>query len=146
MQEYSSVKNLNEIRAVEALLSRSSSQFEDRLYNTGRRKSEGYYKYPYDLLSNPTLQSVMKIEIYDTGGGTLDTKRNQFQTITTSIVDNITSSIRSGEVVNNTQPTDIAGMVGAGAGAILEGIGAIFNTGKQALVDGDCIEDCSDAL
>ena len=137
MQEYSSVKNLNEIRAVEALLSRSSSQFEDRLYNTGRRKSEGYYKYPYDLLSNPTLQSVMKIEIYDTGGGTLDTKRNQFQTITTSIVDNITSSIRSGEVVNNTQPTDIAGMVGAGAGAILEGIGAIFNTGKQALVDGD---------
>ena len=137
MQEYSSVKNLNEIRAVEALLSRSSSQFEDRLYNTGRGKSEGYYKYPYDLLSNPTLQSVMKIEIYDTGGGTLDTKRNQFQTITTSIVDNITSSIRSGEVVNNTQPTDIAGMIGAGAGAILEGIGAIFNTGKQALVDGD---------
>jgi hypothetical protein len=136
MQEYSSVKNLNEIRAVEALLSRASSQFENRLYNTGMGKSEGYYKYPYDLLSNPTLQSVMKIEIYDTGGGTLDTKRNQFQAITSSIVDNITSSIGKGEKPQ-TQPTDIAGMVGAGAGAILEGIGAIFNTAKQALVDGD---------
>ena len=134
MQEYSSVKNLNEIIAVEALLSRASSQFEKRLYNAGR--AWGYYKYPYDLLSNPTLQSIMKIEIYDTGGGTLDTKRNQFQAITSSLVDKITDSIGKGEKPE-TQPTDIAGMVGAGAGAILEGIGAIFNTAKQALVDGD---------
>ena len=117
MQEYSSVKNLNEIIAVEALLSRASSQFEKRLYNAGR--AWGYYKYPYDLLSNPTLQSIMKIEIYDTGGGTLDTKRNQFQAITSSLVDKITDSIGKGEKPE-TQPTDIAGMVGAGAGSILE--------------------------
>jgi len=137
MQEYSSVKNLNEIRAVEALLSRSSSQFADRLYNTGRGRSEGYYKYPYDLLSNPALQSVMKIEIYDTAGGTLDTKRNQFQAITSSLVDKITTSIGIGEKPISIGSVDISGMVSAGAGAVLEGIGAIFNTGKQAIVDGD---------
>jgi len=136
MQEYSSVKNLNEIRAVEALLSRASSQFQNRLYNTGRGKSEGYYKYPYDLLSNPTLQSVMKIEIYDTGGGTLDTKRNQFQAVTSNLIDNITSSIGNGEKPK-IPPSDISGMVGAAGGAILEGIGAIFNTANQAITDGN---------
>ena len=137
MEEYSSVKNLNEIRAVEALLSSAGSPFEIRLYNTGRGKSEGYYKYPYDLLSNPTLQSVMKIEIYDTGGGALDTKRNQFQAMTSSIVDKITTSIGIGEKPISIGSVDISGMVGAAGGALLEAAGAIVNTAKQAFLDGD---------
>lgn len=134
MQEYSSVKNLNEIIAVEALLSHASSQFEERLYNAGR--AWGYYKYPYDLLSNPTLQSIMKIEIYDTGGGTLDTKRNRFQRIANSILDKITESIGKGEKPE-TEPTDISSMVGAAGGAILGGIGAIANTVEQVFLGGD---------
>jgi hypothetical protein len=135
MQEYSSVKNLNEISAVEALLSRASSQFENRLYNAGR--AWGYYKYPYDLLSNPALQSIMKIEIYDTGGGALDTKRNRFQNIASSLVDKITDSIGIGEKPISIGSVDISGMVGAASGAILEGIGVIVNTAEQALLGGD---------
>jgi hypothetical protein len=78
----------------------------------------------------------MKIEIYDTGGGTLDTKRNRFQIITSSLVDKITDSIGKGEKPQ-TQPTDLSGMVGAAGGAILAGLGVIVNTAEQALADGD---------
>jgi len=61
MAEISGAKTYGEIVAIDGILRRKSTVFEDRVFNDGwgnvnrsqASRPSGYYKYPYDLLADP---------------------------------------------------------------------------------------------
>ena len=147
MAEFSSSKTYGEIRAIDGILRRKSTAFEDKLFNDGRggfinkadtKRAAGYYKYPYDLLTDPSHQSIMCIEIWDNNPQYLATKREAFAKFGESLLNQMRTAQTAAEAdASAEQKTDIVGMVTTAAGAVLSGAGVIFDTAKQVFADGN---------
>jgi len=140
MEEYSSPKNYKEIRAIDSLVSRPNSSFEQRLYNkeSQNRRLYGYFKYPYDLLADPSHQSIMCIEIYEADPKRLETKRNAFAKLGEALAGKIFGAQKAAErdAAKEDKP-DIVGSVAAAGSAVLAGGSVILDTLKNSLVDGN---------
>ena len=127
---------------VEGLLRKKSSAFEDKLFNDGRggtvdrllsSRAAGYYKYPYDLLTDPSHQSIMCIEIWENNPQFLSTKREAFAKFGESILGKLKGAQKAAEAnATPEEKSDVMGMVTNAAGALLSGVGVIFDTAKQA--------------
>lgn len=127
------------------ILQVKKNAFEDRLFDDGRStyrwaatRSAGYYKYPYDLLTDPIHQSIMCIEIWESDPQFLATKREAFQKMANSLFDKMAGAKKAAEA--NAKPeekADALGMLQTAGKAALEGAGTIINTGLQALTAGN---------
>jgi hypothetical protein len=132
---------------VEGLLRKKSSAFEDKLFNDGRggtvdrlftSRAAGYYKYPYDLLTDPSHQSIMCIEIWENNPQFLSTKREAFAKFGESILGKLKGAQKAAEAnATPEEKSDVMGMVTSAAGSLLSGVGVIFDTAKQAFADGN---------
>ena len=146
MAEFSSIKTYGEIRAIDGILRRKSTAFEDKVFNDGwgnvnrsqASRPAGYYKYPYDLLTDPSHQSIMCIEIWDNNPQYLATKREAFARFGESLIDKMRTAQNAAEQdASADQKTDVVGMVANTLSAVVSGGGVILDTAKQVFADGN---------
>jgi len=137
--EYSSVKMQNEISVLEKLMTRPNSiSFEDRLAGEVTARSQGYFKYPSDLLTDPSHQCIMRIQIYENDPQYLATKREVTARLANSLADSLFASQTSAEVQSESaSKIDFAKIVSAGFEALSSGVGVIADTALQSVSAGD---------
>jgi hypothetical protein len=131
-------------RAFDQLVSNQWTDFEKKLYGENERKSKGVYKYPLELLTDPSHQSVMKISIFDNDPQYLSTKREVISTIVGSLAQSVTNAVTAGRNAENAKPVDerqdasgiVGGVVAAGS-AVARGVGVIADTLIQAISSGN---------
>lgn len=131
-------------RAFDQLVSDQWTDFEKKLYGENERKSKGVYKYPLELLRDPSHQSVMKISIFDNDPQYLSTKREVISTIVGGLAQSVTNAVTAGRNAENAKPVDerqdasgiVGGVIAAGS-AIARGVGVITDTLIQAISSGD---------
>lgn len=131
-------------RAFDQLVSNQWTDFEKKLYGENERKSKGVYKYPLELLTDPSHQSVMKISIFDNDPQYLSTKREVISTIVGGLAQSVTNAVTAGRNAENAKPVDerqdasgiVGGVVAAGS-AVARGVGVIADTLIQAISSGN---------
>ncbi len=131
-------------RAFDQLVSDQWTDFEKKLYGESERKSKGVYKYPLDLLTDPSHQSVMKISIFDNDPQYLSTKREVTSKAFRRLAQKAQDALTAGRNAEKAKPVDerqdasslVGGVVAAGS-AILGGAGVIADTLIQAVSSGD---------
>ena len=131
-------------RAFDQLVSDQWTDFEKKLYGESERKSKGVYKYPLDLLRDPSHQSVMKISIFDNDPQYLSTKREVVSKQLIGFAEGIANAFTAEKNAENAKPEDerqdasgiVGGVVAAGS-AVAAGVGVIADTLIQALSSGD---------
>ena len=131
-------------RAFDQLVSDQWTDFEKKLYGENERKSKGVYKYPLELLRDPSHQSVMKISIFDNDPQYLSTKREVISTIVGGLAQSVTNAVTAGRNAENAKPVDerqdasgiVGGVIAAGS-AVARGVGVIADTLIQAISSGD---------
>lgn len=131
-------------RAFDQLVSNQWTDFEKKLYGESERKSKGVYKYPLELLRDPSHQSVMKISIFDNDPQYLSTKREvtskAFRRLAQKAQDALTAGRNAEKAKLEDERQDASGIVGgavAAGSAVVEGVGVITDTLIQALSSGD---------
>lgn len=87
-------------RAFDQLVSDQWTDFEKKLYGESERKSKGVYKYPLDLLTDPSHQSVMKISIFDNDPQYLRTKREVVSQQLGSFAEGVANAFTAGKRQN----------------------------------------------
>jgi len=137
--EYSSVKIGNELAALESLMNRPGSiSFENRLAGEITARSKGYFKYPSDLLTDESHQTIMRIQIYENDPQYLATKREVTSRLANSLADSLFGAQNSAEAQDeNAGKIDFARIVDAGFEALSAGVGVIADTAVQAISAGD---------
>lgn len=131
-------------RAFDQLVSDQWTDFEKKLYGENERKSKGVYKYPLELLRDPSHQSVMKISIFDNDPQYLRTKREVVSKQLGSFAEGIANAFTAGKNAENAKQEDerkdasgiVGGVVAAGS-AVAAGVGVIADTLIQAISSGD---------
>lgn len=131
-------------RAFDQLVSNQWTDFEKKLYGENERKSKGVYKYPLELLTDPSHQSVMKISIFDNDPQYLSTKREVTSNAFRRLAQKAQDALTAGRNAEKAKPVDerqdasslVGGVVAAGS-AILGGAGVIADTLIQAISSGN---------
>lgn len=139
--------NTNPDIGLDSILERRKNAFEERLFDDGRGKlidklstsrAAGYYKYPYDLLSDPSHQSIMCIEIWDNNPQYLAKKQEVFAKFGESLLGSMNKAKDAAE--KNASPeekADFGGMMKTIADAALAGGGVIIDTLFQSVASGN---------
>jgi len=137
MQEYDySAMNRADISELQGLLNRQQSAFERRLYRDDR--DLGYYKYPYDLMSDPSMQSMMCIEVWDNNPASLDTKRKAFENLAVKLFGKTKAAAAKAQAdAPAGKKNDLMGIVDAAAGAASEAANLFVGTLSQAALGGN---------
>lgn len=131
-------------RAFDQLVSDQWTDFEKKLYGESERKSKGVYKYPLDLLRDPSHQSVMKISIFDNDPQYLSTKREVVSQQLGSFAEGVANAFTAGKKAELSTPPnkrqDASGIVGAtvaAGSAVVRGVGVLADTLIQAVSSGN---------
>ena len=131
-------------RAFDQLVSDQWTDFEKKLYGENERKSKGVYKYPLELLTDPSHQSVMKISIFDNDPQYLRTKREVVSQQLGSFAEGVANAFTAGKKAEFAKPPnerqDASGIVGAtvaAGSAVARGVGVIADTLIQAIGSGN---------
>ena len=131
-------------RAFDQLVSDQWTDFEKKLYGENERKSKGVYKYPLELLRDPSHQSVMKISIFDNDPQYLRTKREVVSQQLGSFAEGVANAFTAGKKAELSTPPnerqDASGIVGAtvaAGSAVARGVGVIADTLIQAIGSGN---------